>query len=160
MVEAHGARRPEGFTACQDPYDASKMLQRKAITVLLDAERLAQGPVWPLPAVHHSRRPCLVLACSTWMPSDSERRLLAKGLRSSTGLDLEVIAFSGHVVCARCGCWRPRSSTRRCRAADVQMYSPCEPLKAPKRLDVDPKSGRRKPFRAETGGTWPFQAID
>ena len=81
------------------------------MAVLLEVERLAQGAVWPLTAVHQSLagRPCLVL--TGWAPSATERSLLAKSLRSTTGLHLEVRLLKAQELA---------KEVPSCRCTDVQ----------------------------------------
>eukprot|EP00435_Cladocopium_sp_Y103_P054805 s963_g18.t1 len=94
--------------------EAKPKLQRKAIPILLEVERCAQGTVWPLTDVHCSSRgmPCFVMGLQSWTPTagaaqDSKnhpkemalghtrvkclkQRAMAKSMKTSTGLDVEV----------------------------------------------------------------------
>lgn len=71
---------------------AKAKLQRKAIPILLEVERCAQGTAWPLTDVHCSSRgmPCLVMGLQSWTPTAGEQRAMAKSMKTSTGLDVEV----------------------------------------------------------------------
>jgi len=76
--------------------DSKHFLQRKAIPILLEIERCAEGTVWPLTDVHCSKRgkSCLVMGLQSWSPSAGEQRTLAKSMKVSIGLDLEVRLIS------------------------------------------------------------------
>ncbi|CAE7679320.1 Leng9 [Symbiodinium sp. CCMP2456] len=72
--------------------DARSRLQRKALSVLLEAERCAgQATVWPLTEIHTTVRdaPCIVLGCSGWAPTYGEQLALVSSLRISQGIELE-----------------------------------------------------------------------
>ncbi|CAK9002367.1 unnamed protein product [Durusdinium trenchii] len=68
------------------------ILQRKAIPMLLEAERVANGLVWPLTDVHCSRRgrPCIVMGCHGWIPTAGEQTAVEKSIKVSTGLNPKV----------------------------------------------------------------------
>lgn len=71
---------------------ARSRLQRKALSVLLEAERCAgQATVWPLTEIHTTVRgaPCIVLGCSGWAPTYGEQLALVSSLRISQGIELE-----------------------------------------------------------------------
>ncbi|CAE7022988.1 Leng9 [Symbiodinium natans] len=71
---------------------ARSLLQRKALSILLEAERCAgAATVWPLTEVHTTTQgtPCVVLGCSGWMPTVGEQHALASSLRISQGIELE-----------------------------------------------------------------------
>jgi len=67
-------------------------LQRKALSVVLEAERCAgHATVWPLTEIHTTVRgaPCIVLGCSGWAPTCGEQLALVSSLRISQGIELE-----------------------------------------------------------------------
>eukprot|EP00439_Symbiodinium_sp_Y106_P054583 s977_g7.t1 len=71
---------------------ARSRLQRKALSVVLEAERCAgHATVWPLTDIHTTVRgaPCIVLGCSGWAPTCGEQLALVSSLRISQGIELE-----------------------------------------------------------------------